>query len=166
MCSILDIDLDYFNEVKEPTKQLCWLLAWAGRPVDLVVEKHHDALRHWRSLVKNSTLLAPRFILHIDEHHDMMDERATPNIANWIVHAMRTWPRCHVHWLVEMPIDSPQMWLSDETWEDLKPRFSIGKRRPRGWPKPNFVSVCTSPYFVAKPLYDQLLNLLESSYNK
>ena len=36
-----------------------------------------------------------------DEHHDMMDEKKTPNIANLLCHAMQIWPEVRVHWLVE-----------------------------------------------------------------
>ena len=101
-------------------------------------------------------LSSPTHILHVDEHHDMMDEQAVPNIANMIVHALRRWPQCQVHWLVENPIDYPEMWLSDSTWESLSPRFSKGAHKPRNWPKPNLVSVCTSPAFVAKAVRYQL----------
>jgi hypothetical protein len=79
----------------------------------------------------------------------MMDDRAVPNIGNFMVHAMQMWPACRVHWMVEFPIDSPTMWLSDDTWKDLRPRFSMGARRPSKWPKPDLVSVCTSPPFIA-----------------
>ncbi len=160
MSSILDSDLDYFNEVMNPTVRLRELLAWAGRPVDLVVEKHHVALREGRSLVRRGALPAPTHILHVDEHHDMLDEKVTPNIGNMMLHAMRTWPQSRVHWLVEIPIDSPRMWVADETWERLVSRFSIGRRKPRGWPRPEFVSVCTSPGFVAEPLSMQLMNVV------
>jgi hypothetical protein len=90
----------------------------------------------------------------------MMDERTTPNIGNVMLHAMRIWPQCRVHWLVENPIDSPRMWLSDETWEILIPRFSMGKCRPRGWPKPNLVTICTSPGFVRPYVQRQLQSAL------
>jgi hypothetical protein len=43
----------------------------------------------------------------------MMDEKAKPNIANFIFHAMRDWSDVRVHWLVEQAIDSPEMWLSE-----------------------------------------------------
>ena len=160
MCSILDIDLDYFNEVKDPTVRLRRLLAWAGRPVDLVVEKHHAALREWRSLVRRGALQAPTHILHVDEHHDMLDENVTPNIGNMMLHAMKTWPQCRVHWLVEAPIDSPRMWVSDETWERVNSRFGMGRHKPRGWPRPHLVSVCTSPAFVAESLGRQLIDVV------
>ena len=52
-------------------------------------------------------------ILHVDEYHDMMDQQT--NIANFMFHAMRIWPKCQVHWLVQHPIDSPAVWLEDET---------------------------------------------------
>ena len=101
-------------------------------------------------------MATPTNILHVDEHHDMMDEKVTPNIANVILHAMRKWPECRVHWLVEQPIDSPEMWLNEETWRSIAPRFSMGSRRPRGWPKPDLVSVCTSPDFVKPALRHHL----------
>ncbi|MBN1629680.1 MAG: UPF0489 family protein, partial [Thermoleophilia bacterium] len=107
-CSILDIDLDYFNLADDPVQRLRELLAWAGRPVDFSVDKHHHALRRWRASVKRGRLAAPTHVLHVDEHHDMMDTRASPNIANFIYHAMRQWPGCRVHWLVDEPIDSPE----------------------------------------------------------
>jgi hypothetical protein len=62
-------------------------------------------------------------------------------IGNMMLHAMRTWPQCRVHWLVETPIDSPRMWVADETWKHLAARLSMGRRKPRGWPRPKFVSV-------------------------
>ena len=155
-CSILDIDLDYFNYFDDPLERLRALLVWAGRPVDFKVEKHHKVLRQWNTYIKNNTISIPTHILHVDEHHDMMDEKVQPNIANVIFQAMSRWPSCRVHWLVEEPIDSPSMWLSEETWTAIAPRFSMGRVRPRGWPKPHFVSICTSPDFVGRELRERL----------
>ena len=49
-------------------------------------------------------------------------------------------------------IDSPAMWLDDEIWDSLRRRFSQGPQRPARWPKPDVVSVCTSPEFVVPNL--------------
>ena len=163
MSSILDIDLDFFKAVKDPVVYLEKLLRWAGRPVDVLVEKHHEAFARWKSRVRQGALASPLYILHVDEHHDMMDENRSSNIANFMYHAMRTWPACRVHWLVEHPIDSPRMWLSDDVWHGLAGRFSLGPCRPRGWPKPNLVSVCTSPEFVAEGLRRRLLRAVHES---
>lgn len=156
MYSILDIDLDYFNLMDGPVRRFHELLAWAERPVDLFMEEHHRILRRWKERMKRGTMVSPTHILHVDEHHDMMDEKHQPNIANVVYHAMHQWSACRVHWLVEEPIDSPSMWLDEETWRSLAPRFSVGPRRPRGWPKPDFVSVCTSPDFVSPDLRQRL----------
>ncbi len=161
MSSILDIDLDYFNLVENPAERFSQLLNWAERPVSFVVENHHEALRHWKSYVSNGSLRLPQYILHVDEHHDMMDEKSEPNIANFIYHAMRTWPKVRVHWLVEEPIDSPSMWLSDHIWEPLSNRFTLGPNRPHKWPKPQLVSVCTSPQFVPARRHKELMALLD-----
>jgi hypothetical protein len=90
----------------------------------------------------------------------MMDQRQQINIANFMFHAMRIWPQCRVHWLVQLPIDSPAMWLEDEIWNSFRPRFSHGRSRPARWPKPNVVSVCTSPDFVASNLAEELMEVL------
>ncbi len=163
MSSILDIDLDFFNLIDNPAKRLTQLLAWAGRPVSFVVENHHEALCRWKSCVRKRRLSEPRYILHVDEHHDMMDEKTAPNIANFIYHAMRTWPDVRVHWLVEEAIDSPAMWLSDDTWMTLSRRFTWSSHRPHKWPKPQLVSVCTSPQFVAAKLRCALMTIIEKS---
>ena len=163
MYSILDIDLDYFNNHENPVQRFDSLLDWADRPVDFIVEKHYAVLEQWQKRMEKIGLSSPTHIMHVDEHHDMMDEQAVPNIANMIVHALRRWPQCRVHWLVENPIDSPEMWLSDSAWENLLPRFSKGSLKPRNWPKPNLVSVCTSPAFVAKSIRNQLLARIEQT---
>jgi hypothetical protein len=165
MSSILDIDLDYFNLIPDPVAQLENLLSWAGRPVDIVVEKHHHVLRRWTGRVRRGTLTPPEFILHVDEHHDMMDERRTPNIGNMMYHAMNRWPDCRVCWLAEYRIDHPGQWLEDETWRTLKPRFRMVTLRPPRWPKPDLVSVCTSPEFVHDSLLKQLTDTL-AEYTK
>jgi hypothetical protein len=90
----------------------------------------------------------------------MMDQRQQTNIANFMFHAMRMWPQCRVHWLVQHPIDSPAMWLEDETWDSLLRRFSHGPHCPAQWPKPDVVSVCTSPDFVAPKLAAELMDVL------
>lgn len=41
VCSIFDVDLDYFNLVGDPVQRFRELLAWAERPVGLFVEEHH-----------------------------------------------------------------------------------------------------------------------------
>lgn len=156
MCSILDIDLDYFNLLSDPLQRLRALLDWAGRPVDFFVEEHHRILRQWKERIKRGTMPSPTHILHVDEHHDMMDEKFQPNIANVMYQAMHQWPACRVHWLVEVSIDSPSIWLSEEAWRSLAPRFSMGRRQPRGWPKPDLVAICTSPDFVSPNLLQRL----------
>ena len=90
--SILDIDLDYFCLAKNPVERLRSLLAWTGSPVAFVTEKHNKVLPFWKSLIKRYRLTPPTHILHVDEHHDMMDERKTPNIGNFMRHAMTEWP--------------------------------------------------------------------------
>ncbi len=162
MSSILDIDLDYFNLMETPVQRLAALLEWAGRPVSVVVENHHEALRCWKRCIGNGQIDEPQHILHVDEHHDMMDERSSPNVANFMYHAMQTWPTVRVHWLVEQPIDSPSMWLSDNTWLLLSKRFTWGSRCPRTWPKPELVSVCTSPQFVPVRLRKELMALIRT----
>jgi len=162
VCSILDIDLDYFNDIEDPVQQLSNLLTWAGRPVDFIVEEHQVVLKHWQEYLKKRKLPSPMHILHVDEHHDMMDEKSVPNIANVMVHALHRWNQCRVHWLVENPIDSPEMWLSDSKWGQLSPRFSMGPNKPAGWPKPDIVSVCISNAFIPKTLREQLLTTIEN----
>jgi hypothetical protein len=157
--SILDIDLDYFNQMPDPTLCLKEILNWAGCPVSIVVERHDHAFNQWRKGWQTRNI-SPSHILHVDEHHDMMDQQQQTNIANFMFHAMRIWPQCRVHWLVQHPIDSPSMWLDDETWYSFRARFSYGPNRPSRWPKPDFVSVCTSPDFVAPSLAMELMEVL------
>ena len=90
----------------------------------------------------------------------MMGQQRQTNIANFMFHAMRTWPECRVHRLVQHSIDSPAMWLEDETWGSLRRRFSHGPCRPVRWPKPDVVSVCTSPDFVSPNLTAELMDVL------
>ena len=159
MYSILDIDLDYFNQMPDAAHRFDQLLNWAACPVSMVVERHNHAFARWRKRWRTHNI-APSHILHVDEHHDMMDQRQQTNIANFMFHAMRMWPQCRVHWLVLHPIDSPAMWLEDETWDLLRRRFSHGPHRPPRWPKPDVVSVCTSPGFVAPSLTAELMDVL------
>ena len=51
MNSILDIDLDYFNQLPEPVEKLERLLHWADRPVSIVVERHNHAFAEKGTLV-------------------------------------------------------------------------------------------------------------------
>jgi hypothetical protein len=158
--SILDIDLDYYNLLNKPDQRLGRLLKWSACPVSCVVRSHHIALRRWRACLEERALPEPRHILHVDEHHDMMDENPAPNIANFLFHAMRLWPDVRVHWLFEQAIDSPAMWLSDESWRVLRRRFSSSPHRPRSWPRPQIVSVCTSPGFVRPGLRERLMEVV------
>jgi len=160
MYSILDIDLDYFNLMPDPGNQLRRLLGWAGCPVSTVVERHNHAFARWRKMWKADSV-APTHILHVDEHHDMMDQRQQTNIGNFMFHAMRMWPECRVHWLVQQAIDSPAMWIEDDVWDELRHRFTYGARRPAKWPKPHLVSVCTSPEFVVPDLARELMEVVE-----
>ena len=72
MSSILDIDLDCFNLIDNPVQRFAQLLTWADCPVLFVVENHHEALRLWRDYAKKGILREPEYILHVDEHHDMI----------------------------------------------------------------------------------------------
>jgi hypothetical protein len=89
-----------------------------------------------------------------------MDQRQQANIGNFMFHAMAIWPQCRVHWLVQEAIDSPAMWLEDETWNSMRHRFTHGPDRPLRWPKPDVVSVCTSPDFIARDLASELKYVL------
>jgi hypothetical protein len=163
MLSILDIDLDYFNLAENPVAALEDLLLWAGRPVDFIVGQHSHVLRRWKRRCPAGSGSVPLYILHVDEHHDMMDERPTTNIGNVMYQAMRTWPHCKVHWLVQRPIDSPIMWLTSATWKSLRRRFSRGPTIPPEWPRPDMVSVCTSPEFVPSNLATELLEVIQTA---
>jgi hypothetical protein len=161
MSSILDIDLDYFNLVKNPICHLEELLRWAACPVSFIVDRHNHAFARWKRRTESGSLPIPSHILHVDEHHDMMNERKQSNIANVMYHAMRTWPECRVHWLVQDPIDSPDVWISEETWHSFRQRFTVGPLRPKSWPRPDLVSVCSSPDFVEEQLRADLLNVAQ-----
>ena len=130
MSSILDIDLDYFRFFDNPVEELHRLLAWAGRPVDFVVEHHDEAFERWVNAVKQRVIRAPRFILHVDEHHDMLSDRRPIGFGNFLYFAMRRWPTCLVHWLVQEPIDCPDMWLSERGWNSVADRFTTGATLP------------------------------------
>ncbi len=97
MYSILDID--YFNLMSDPENQLRRLLRWADRPVNTVVDQHNHASARWRRR-RRADGVSSTHILHVDEHHVMMDQRQQTNIGNFMFHAMRMWPECRVHWLV------------------------------------------------------------------
>ncbi len=161
MSSILDIDLDYFNLIENPEKQLEELLDWSDRSIAFIVEKHHKAYSRWKDRVKKRLLTQPSHILHVDEHHDMMDQKKNINIANFMYHTMQIWKNCRVHWMVDTPIDSPEIWLADDVWRPLSRRFSVGSNRPLGWPKPDLVSICTSPNFISNDLLQRLLRMAE-----
>jgi SEC-C motif len=157
MTSILDIDLDYFRFFNDPLERLTDLLGWANRPVDRIVVHHHESLKYWIHAIHERSLAAPRFILHVDEHHDMLGERKPIGFGNYLYFAMRQWSNCRVHWQVNQPIDSPRMWLSDTAWKSVARRFSFGQDGRPDWPKPDIVTVCKSPGFLGKPLSRQLL---------
>ena len=158
--SILDIDLDYFSLFADPEGELDRLLAWASRDVDIVVEQHHQAFRRWTELVRRRAIGAPRHILHADEHHDMLGDRRPVGFGNFLYFAVHRWRSCRVHWLVKEPIDRPDMWLSERAWEKVAGRFTMGPHIPRGWPKPDLLSVCISPEFVGAGLRRTLVRRL------
>jgi hypothetical protein len=53
------------------------------------------------------------------------------------------------------------MWLDNDVWLSFSPRFSVGSNRPHGWPKPDIVSICTSPDFISNDLLQRLLKTTE-----
>jgi hypothetical protein len=159
MSVILDIDLDYFQFIDEPLKRLNELLVSADRPVDHIVTHHHQALGLWTEAIEKGVIDTPHFILHVDEHHDMLCERPPINAGNFLYFAMRRWPRCRVHWLVDLKIDSPQQWLPEDKWKPLSRRFTSGNRLCSRWPTPDLVTVCTSPGFIDKALCKRLLGV-------
>jgi len=157
MSFILDLDLDYFGLFKYPVKRLDAVLHWARRPIEVIVDHHHKVLDHWDSAVKAGRIDQPTFILHVDEHHDMLSEQRPIQFGNFLYFVMLKWPTCRVHWLNKGPIDYPDMWLSEEAWQRVGSRFTSGSRLNPSWPEPDFVSVCTSPGFVEEPLRRELL---------
>ena len=164
--SILDIDLDYFNLVGDPANALSDLLTWADHPVDVIAETHADAVRYWVKLVDARRLPVPMHILHIDEHHDMMNQRNTINAANVMYHAMQRWVKCRVYWMAEGSVDTPAMWLDPEVWSKLKRRFRMGTRYPKKWPAPQFVSITISADFLRPGLKDILMKEIMNRQKK
>jgi hypothetical protein len=162
MSSILDIDLDYFNPVEAPVLRLRQMLLWAQVPVAVVAVQHNEALPLWENHITKHKLTPPTHILHVDEHHDMMDDKKRTSLSNVIYHAMTRWQQCRVHWLVRDRIDDPSLWLEADTWDRLKKRFTMGARRPANWPRPDFVSVCTSPGFVKNDLRSALMREIKA----
>jgi len=59
--------------------------------------------------------------------------------------------------MVDTAIDSPEMWIYDDAWASLKSRFRMGSKKPKDWPKPDIVSVCTSPEFINDSRLQKLL---------
>jgi len=161
MSVILDIDLDYFALFDQPLDELERLLTWAGRPVDFAVEHHHKAYQRWKQMVTAHVVELPHLIIHVDEHHDMLSESQPANSGNFVYFAMRYWPECQVVWVTPQPIDYPDIWLSDDAWEAVSSRFDCAKRFRRHWPKPDVVSVCTSPDFIDPALSKRLLERIE-----
>ena len=161
MSVILDMDLDYFPLFDQPLAELERLLTWAGRPVDFVVEHHHEAFKRWKRMVATHVVQPPHLIIHADEHHDMLSERPPANLGSFLYFAMRHWPDCQVVWVTPQPIDYPDIWLSDDAWEAISSRFECAKRFRRRWPKPDVVSVCTSPGFIDLPLSKRLMERIE-----
>lgn len=157
MSVILDIDLDYFGLFEQPMTELERLLTWAGRPVDFVVEHHHEAYTRWKQMVAAHVVPSPHLIIHADEHHDMLSERPPANLGNFIYFVLRHWPDCPVVWVTPQPIDYPDLWLSDDAWAAVSSRFECARRFRRRWPQPDVVSVCSSPDFIDARLSRRLL---------
>jgi len=109
MSVILDIDLDYFALFEHPVREFTRLLTWAARPVDFVVEHHHDAYARWRRMAEAGSIEHPHLIIHAGEHHDMMSDRPPANFGSFLYFAMDDWPECRVVWLTRQPIDSPDI---------------------------------------------------------
>jgi len=55
--------------------------------------------------------------------------------------------------------------LSDEAWDSVASRFTMGPYRKRGWPKPDIVTVCTSPSFIEERLAAKLVGALRLASN-
>ena len=161
MSCILEIDLDYFRLSNDPIRRLDEILGWARRPVDFIVDEHHKVLKYWDRAIAKGVIEAPTFILHIDEHHDMLDEQPPVLFGNFLYFAMRKWPDCRVHWLTENPIDDPSMWLSEDAWASVGDRFRFGSSLNSKWPMPELVSVCTSPGFIERTLCQKLLERID-----
>lgn len=96
MSSILDIDLDYFNLVRDPLQRLRHLLEWGECPVAFVVERHHHVFRRWKDEVRRGAMTPPTNLLYVGEHHDMMDGARSLNIGNVVRNVMEAWPECQV----------------------------------------------------------------------
>jgi hypothetical protein len=162
MTTILDIDLDYFNLSPDPEGELQTLLTWASRPVDLVVEQHHHALYWWERVTAESGIATPTTIMHVDEHHDLMSDAPQVTAANFMVAAMQEWSTCEVLWVTPEPIDWPDLWLDEETWQHLQGRFRWVPAVPTDAPRPDLVTVCTSPGFLTDSLSTRLLGVIQA----
>lgn len=82
---------------------------------------HHEVLDHWESAIKVGRIDHPTFILHVDEHHDMLSEQRPIQFGNFLYFVMLKWPACRVHWLAKAPIDYPDMCGQQAVWPARQP---------------------------------------------
>ena len=56
MSFIVDIDLDYFRLFKDPLRRLDQVLKCAGRPVDFIVDHHHQVVERWEAAISEGII--------------------------------------------------------------------------------------------------------------
>ena len=84
MSSILEIDFDHFNLIDKLGERL-EALFYSAECLNMVIEEeHYNVLLKWKNPVRRGILKEPLNILHVDEHHDLMAEIRTHNIANFV----------------------------------------------------------------------------------
>ena len=170
MGMLIDVDLDWLNDKRNPVRSLKSILQHLppDTPAVLTIE-HHHILKHIRQWIQSGIIMPPFDIIHIDQHHDFYfnnpphhPEGRGINCGNWGFRIPLWWYNSFT-WIPNRNPDTTN-------WEDAmgwltshKKRISFREKlRGSSW-KPIVATFCVSPDYSDKNVMsymDQLIDVI------
>ena len=176
MSKILDIDLDWLNlcdhhegsgflKNRTPQKAFDDLMSRANPDAKITMSiEHHEAYKIWDAFVDEGRLTRPKHIYHVDEHHDLYNNYKRVDCANFMLFALRQWPKCKATWIAASRIGNRHYFYYGYNQSEIKRRFKTTLRVPNDLSSVDLISITLSPDYIKLFILDDILPYIEKHY--
>jgi len=168
--TLVSIDLDFFNDQKQPLSKLQKLLKHIPRRTPAVVTvEHHEFIPQLQKWIKSGRVKTPFNIINIDKHHDYYynvapyhPEGTEINCGNWGFRLPIEWYNRYT-WVYGNYYNDWSDWPEAEKWlADRGIQYSTRKKHRLDSLKTKFVAVvaCISPDYLCKNMQDNVIQAI------
>ncbi len=178
MSTILDVDLDWLNlcnrndgsrflKNRTPQEAFDDLMNRANPDAKITMSiEHHEAYKIWDAFVDERRLTRPRHIYHVDEHHDLYNDYQHIDCANFMLFALRQWPKCQTTWVASYQKGNGKNFYWGFHKSNLKKRFATTLKIPNDIGDVDLISITISPDYTKQFVLEDILPHIEEKYGQ